>query len=129
MCVYIVHVYTLITFSLYQPHPPSTHLLRGPTDVVMNGRNTSMLMLDNLHVQGSSPTVYQFTLTVFDYANLNSSESVFLYYYKGKKKMYLSHPNTCIYTDIVFIDVHVHMYIICLLYSVCMYVCMYVYVL
>ena len=57
----------------------------GPTDVHLSGVNTNILTVEGLHIDESvgSPTLYEFMLTVVDYANLTDNDTVFVVYRKG----------------------------------------------
>lgn len=59
----------------------------GPTDIELSGVNRDKLTVKGLHIDEAvgSPTLYEFMLTVVDYANLTDNDTVFITYRKGNK--------------------------------------------
>ena len=83
-CIYTctVHVVTDLSLSLFASFfPPS-----GPSDIHLSGEDTARLSVTGLHIDQSqgSPTTYTFNFTMRDYANLTSTDTAVLTYYKGQ---------------------------------------------
>ena len=100
-----------MNICLFHSRPPP-----ASSRVVIVDAHAAKTNVTHLHVQGKSPTVYQFNLTVTDEQNLTSSDVVLVTVTKGVCVC------VCVSVSCVFVSVFVCVYV-CVGVCVCVCIC------